>query len=118
MVVPSQEEPPMAIAEAEIKPGAPVTEEELLHLPKDGRKYELVDGRLKEVPTGWQHDEISLNLAALMLPYARGRGSMSSGQAGFRMADGNLRAPDVSFTRRERIPGGKTPVGFGGVAPN
>ena len=47
----------MAIAEAEvkapIKPGMRITEEELMRLPKDGHKYELVDGRLTEVPTDW-----------------------------------------------------------------
>lgn len=34
------------------------------------------------------------------------------------MANGNVRAPDVSFTRWERIPGGRPGGGFGSVAPD
>ena len=114
----------MAIAEAEIKPGARVTEEELLRLPKDGpgnptlAKYELVDGRLKEVPTTFTHDAICLNLIWLLGPYMKGRGAGTTGQAGFRMTDGNIRVPDFSFTRKSRLPGGKVPDAFGDVAPD
>jgi Uma2 family endonuclease len=113
----------MAIAEAEvqqaeIKPGARVTEEELLRLPKDGRKWELVDGRLTEVPTSIRHEEIGINLIALFLPFARGRGILTAGQGGFRMLDGNIRAPDVSYTRKERFPGGHAPDTFGDLAPD
>lgn len=108
----------MAIAEAEIKPGVRVTEDELMCLPKDGRKWELVDGRLTEVPTEWEHDIFGVNLILMMGPLTRGLGFMSSGQAGFRMNEGNVRAPDVSYTRKERIPGGKPPRGFGVVAPD
>lgn len=118
----------MAIAEAEltrpIQPEMPMTEDELLRLPKDGpgnpsaAKYELVNGRLTEVPTNFEHDELGVNLIGLLLPWTRGRGFMSSGQSGFRMANGNVRAPDVSFTRTERIPGGRPGSGFGSVAPD
>lgn len=118
----------MAIAEAEIQPkispGMPITEDELMRLPKDGpgnptaAKYELVDGRLTEVPTKFGHDAIILNIVLLIGPFMRGHGVGSTGQDGFRMANGNVRAPDVSFTRRERIPGGRPGEGFGGVAPD
>jgi len=118
----------MATAEAElqapIRPGMEITEDELMRLPKDGpgnptaAKYELVDGRLTEVPTEWDHDLISIRLILKLGPLAEGLGFMSSGQAGFRMEGGNVRAPDVSFTRKERIPGGKPAKGFGGTAPD
>ncbi len=117
----------MAIAEEEVQaeaedivpyPGMPITEEELMCLPKDGRKWELEDGRLTEVPTEFAHDAIGINLVLLLGPHSRGLGFMSSGQAGFRMTDGNVRAPDVSFTRKERIPGGKPGYEFGSVAPD
>ena len=122
----------MAIAEAEIAEaeiaetdvpdivpyaGMPVTEEELMRLPRDGRKWELEDGKLTEVPTKWEHDILGINLIGLMLPYTRGRGFMSSGQAGFHTIKDNIRAPDVSYTRKERIPGGR-PQGFGSTAPD
>jgi Uma2 family endonuclease len=114
----------MAIAESEIKAGTRMTEDEFIRLPKDGpgnptaAKYELVDGRLKEVPTEFSHDAIGINLILMLGPSARGLGFMSSGQAGFRMADGNVRAPDISYTRKERIPGGRPPRSFGVVAPD
>ncbi len=114
----------MAIAEAEIKPGARVTEDELLRLPKDGpgnptlAKYELVDGRLREVPTSFTHDAICLNLILLLGAFMKGRGAGTTGQSGFRMTDGNIRVPDFSFTRKARLPGGKVPNTFGDVAPD
>ncbi len=118
----------MAIAETELftplRPGRIITEDELLRLPKDGpgnptaAKYERVNGRLTEVPTNFEHDELGVNLIGLLLPWTRGRGFMTSGQSGFRMANGNVRAPDVSFTRTARIPGGRPGTGYGSVAPD
>ena len=113
----------MAIAEAEIQDavlysGMPITEDELMRLPRDGRKWEMEDGRLTEVPTQFGHDEIGFNIILLIGPYTRGHGIGTTGQDGFRMANGNVRAPDVSFTRTERIPGGRPGSGFGSVAPD
>ena len=95
-----------------------MTEDEFMRLPDDGRKYELVDGEPKEVPTGVQQDIIAGNLYAALRPVARGRGFLTIGQAGFRMASRNIRSPDVSFTRKERFPGGVPPEGFGDAAPD
>ena len=117
----------MAIAEAEVQtevqertiyPGMPITEDELMRLPRDGRKWEMEDGRLTEVPTSIKHEEIIFNLAVLLAPFKRGHGIVTLGQGGFRMKDGNVRAPDVSFTRKERFPGGHAPDTFGELAPD
>lgn len=113
----------MAIAEAEIQDaviysGMPITEDELMRLPKDGRKWEMEDGRLTEVPTQFFHDAIGINLILIMGPPARGKGFMSSGQAGFHTEDDSIRAPDVSYTRKERIPGGVPPNSFGVNTPD
>lgn len=116
----------MAIAEAEVQPeqeraiypGMPITEDELMRLPKDGRKWEMEDGRLTEVPTSIKHEEIIFNLAVLLAPFKRGHGIVTSGQGGFRMKDGNVRAPDVSYTMKERFPGGHAPDTFGDLAPD
>jgi len=113
----------MAIADVEIQsniqPGMKITEDELMRLPKDGRRWELVEGRLKEVPTNWRHDEIGGIIVALLMAHSRGLGSITTGQAGFRMKNRNIRVPDVSFTRRERIPGGgPAPETFGDAAPD
>jgi Uma2 family endonuclease len=96
-----------------------LTDEELMRLPDDGRKYEVVDGVLKPVPTNLRHDAIVALLCFLLFPFARGRGVLCGSQAGFRMSPGgNLRSPDVSFTRKERLPDGRVPDGFGDVAPD
>jgi Uma2 family endonuclease len=95
-----------------------ITEEQFMRLPDDGRKHELVDGEVKEVPTGWKHDAIVALLIALLFPFAKGCGVLTASQAGFRMVGGNLRSPDVSFTVKGRIPGGKLPTGFGDLAPD
>ena len=98
--------------------GSEMSEEEFLRLPKDGRKWELVDGEAREVPAGHEHDVLVINIGALLKPFARGWGFVSGSSAGFRMASGNVRSPDVSFTRKERLPEGKPAKSFEGIAPD
>ena len=90
-----------------------ITDEALMRLPKDGRKWELVDGRLQEVPTTGKHDQIVIWLGYLMTPYAIDYGMLTASQAGFRMAGGNLRVPDFAFThydcRRDHFPFRRAP---------
>jgi Uma2 family endonuclease len=87
-------------------------------LPDDGRKYELVDGEIKEVPAGVRHDAIGAKLIGLLYPFAEETGCLTSAQAGFRMKSGNIRCPDVGFIRYERLPNGVPPEGFGDAAPD
>jgi Uma2 family endonuclease len=95
-----------------------LTEEQFMRLPEDGRKYELVDGEATEVPANFEHGMIGAIIISLLMPSAKHRGAMTTGQAGFRMHNGNIRCPDVSFTRKERLPGGKAPRSFGDAAPD
>jgi len=95
-----------------------LTEDEFTSLPEDGRKYELVDGEAQEVPTGFLHEAIGYWLMRLLGPVADTYGIVGGSSAGFRMANGNIRAPDVSFTRWERLPGGRPPQRFGDGAPD
>ena len=118
----------MAIAETELftqtRPGRLITEDELLRLPKDGpgnptaAKYERVNGRLTEVPTLAIHDQVAFRLLMQLGPFMMGKGGVSLGQSGFRMANGNVRSPDLSFTRESRLPDGKVPASFGDAAPD
>lgn len=94
------------------------TEDELMRLPRDGRKWELVDGDLKQVPTNFEHDTIVMHLGIMLHPHVKGKGFLTGSQAGFWMAGGNLRCPDVGFTRKERVPGGRPPKTFGAVSPD
>ena len=107
------------IREAAIYPGMPITEDELMSLPDDGYLYELVDGLVAGKPAAsFQAGVIAANIIALLGPHVRGRGFVSCGKGGFRMANGNIRVPATSFTRKERFPGGHAPDTFGDLAPD
>ena len=43
-----------------------ITDKDLMRLPKDGRKWELVDGRLKEVATSFKHSQIVIHCKLLL----------------------------------------------------
>lgn len=95
-----------------------MTEEEFMSLPDDGRKYELIDGEAKEVPANFEHDVIGMGVGAIIRPFAKGRGFVAGSQAGFRMTDRNIRCPDVSFTLKENVTGGRPGPWFGERAPD
>ncbi len=97
---------------------ARMTEDEFMRMPDDGRKWELVNGEPKEVAAGVDHGAIGANIGYLFRPHTRGKGVLCGSDAGFRMASGNIRCPDVSYTRKERLPGGVAPQGFGDAAPD
>lgn len=98
----------------------PATVEDLVRMPEDGRKYELVDGGIQVSPGGMRHSRISARIIGILLEGARraGGGEVYSPDAGILLPNGNLRSPDVSFIRRERLPDGGTPEGFGEVIPD
>jgi Uma2 family endonuclease len=94
------------------------TEADLLCLPDDGRKYELVNGRLVEVPTGGRHGKISSEVLGRFYTTRPLNATLYDSSTGFRMVGGNIRSPDVSVMRNERLPEGKSPVGFIEGAPD
>jgi Uma2 family endonuclease len=95
------------------------TEADLLCLPDDGRKYELVNGRLVEVPTGGRHGKISSrSVGTDLYRWCTMRETLFDSSTGFRTAQGNIRSPDVSVMRTERLPDGKAPIGFIDGAPD
>lgn len=108
----------MAVAHVNSPPDRKLTEEEFLALPDDGRKYELVDGEAIEVSTGAEHEDVGAWLMTLIGPYAYAIGRMYGSSVGCRMSGGNVRSPDVSVIRKDRLPGGKSPVGVLDGAPD
>ncbi len=96
------------------------TEEDLLAMPRDGHKYELVDGEIRVSPTGNRHGEVIAQLSALLFNFVKPRrlGHVISGDAGFRLPDKNVRCPDVSFVASGRFPDDKVPDDFGDLAPD
>ena len=85
-----------------------VTAEELEKLPDDNCRYELVAGRLVRMsPVGYLHGKIALQFAALLVRYLEGRDLGTAViEVGFKLASNpdTVRAPDVAFIRRDRIP--------------
>ena len=94
------------------------TEADLLRLPDDGRKYELVNGRLVEVPTGGRHGRIAAGMVGRFYALHPPGASLFDSSTGFRMAQGNIRSPDVSVMCTDRLPDGKAPEGFVDGAPD
>ncbi len=102
-----------------VEAGRRMTEAEFMAHPDDGRKHELVDGEAREVPTGGRHGSIASILNGLAFAAGvRRHGELFDSSTGFRMVTGNIRSPDLSFMRRERLPEGEPPVGFVDGAPD
>jgi len=95
------------------------TDEELMRIKHEG-KVELVDGEvILMTPAGLEQGAISMDLATRLNNYVRRHklGRVFDAQTGFRPYE-NMRAPDISFVRKERFPEGKLPKGFGHFPPD
>jgi len=96
------------------------TEEDLLAMPQDGHKYELVDGEIRMSPAGDRHGVVAAQLVALLVPFVKHHrlGHVMTAEAGFRLPSKNVRSPDVSFVASGRFPDDKVPDDFGDLAPD
>jgi Uma2 family endonuclease len=86
-----------------------VTAEELLRMPHNGFRYELVKGELRKmVPAGAGHGAIGMNLAGpLSVHVQKNRlGQVFLAETGFVLARNpdTVRAPDIALVRSERLP--------------
>jgi Uma2 family endonuclease len=89
------------------------TEADCLHVGETERLCELVDGTLVEkamgTPEGFFGQKVAFALMAFVSPRRLG---MVIGEGGFfRLGSGNVRLPDASFTRRDRLPNPLPQVG-------
>ncbi len=89
----------------EMRPTRVITDEELLQLPKDGNKYEVVDGELVVSPASFAHEEVIAKLLARMRTFAdeRGLGAVLGSDLLYVLPSGNRRGPDVSFIAAGRV---------------
>jgi Uma2 family endonuclease len=96
------------------------TDEELMRLPDDGRKYELVDGELVVSPAGGRHGRTIVRLTVQLGAFVTDHrlGEVFDSSTGYRLPGGNLRVPDVSFVSSSRLAEGGVPKGFLYVAPD
>lgn len=86
-----------------------LTADDLLALPDDGNRYELVAGRLVCMPpASYRSGVVALNLGAVMTAFVRqhrlGVCSGADGGVQLREQPDTVRAPDISFIRGERLP--------------
>ena len=99
-----------------------VTAEELERMPDDDFRYELVEGRIVRMsPVGGVHGGLTAGFIALLVQHVKAAriGAVATG-LGFILARNpdTVRAPDVAFINRQRIPAGGLPKGFWNGAPD
>ncbi len=85
-----------------------MTAEELLEMPDDGFRYELIEGELKQMsPAGHEHGKIASRLdRRLGVQVEKTRsGEVYAAETGFKLqtAPDIVRAPDAAFVRQERV---------------
>lgn len=82
------------------------TEADLLRMPDDGWKHELVDGEIRRLsPAGGRHGQVAVELVTRLKAHVdRAKlGFVFDSSTGFRLIGGNVRAPDVSFVSFEHL---------------
>ena len=99
------------------------TADELMAMPDDGHRYELIDGRLHRMaPTGFDHSWIGIefgrHLGNHVMP--RGLGLVVGADAGFFFGHDPdvVLAPDAAFVRADRLPPRSERIGFLDVIPD
>lgn len=83
------------------------TDDELLALPDDGNKYEVMKGELIVSPAGIEHEEVGVRLILALGNFVRQHklGIVCGSSAGYHMKAGSFLSPDVSFISKERLQG-------------
>jgi Uma2 family endonuclease len=81
------------------------TDEALAALPKDGHKYELLDGGLIMSPVHANHGEICSRLLIVVGTYIQERklGKVYDSSTGFRLSQNVLLSPDIAFVSKARL---------------
>jgi len=100
-----------------------VTADELLHIPDDGFRYELVQGELRRMnPAGNVHGRVAMSFAWRLAQYVDENrlGTVYAAETGFRLTSDpdTVRAPDVAFVSRARVEGVGEVEGFWPEAPD
>ena len=82
--------------------------DELLRLPPDGWRYELVRGELRKMsPSGEEHGFVALNIGASLKDHVKQHslGRAYGAETGFRISrdPDTVLAPDAAYVRAERV---------------
>ncbi len=101
-----------------------MTAEELLVIPRDDGRFELVEGELIELspPPGIQHGFIAGKAFSVLDRFVtpRGLGIVLAAETGFQISSkpDTVRAPDAAFVAASRLPKGGLPTGYLRLAPD
>src|SRR3954471_1936091 len=100
-----------------------MTADDLLNMPDDGMRHELIRGELRTMPpAGWGHGVQSSKAAVSLGVFveAHDLGEVVSGDTGFFLTRNpdTVRAPDAAFVRRERLVGLENERGYFPGAPD
>ena len=70
----------------------PATLQDLLNTPKDGNKYELVDGEIVVSPAGMRHSEVAINIGGLIWEFLQKNpiGKLYASDVGIAFPNGNV----------------------------
>ena len=99
------------------------TAEELERLPSNGKRLELVNGKVYEMaPAGGRHGLAAMNLGILLGGHVRlnGLGWVFAAETGFILSRNpdTVRAPDVAFVSSVRMDIDELPDEFIGIVPD
>jgi Uma2 family endonuclease len=100
-----------------------MTAEELLALPDDSMRHELIEGEITTMtPAGHEHGEIVFRLTGLLWQFLRDKpiGAAFGAETGFWIGSDpdTVRAPDVAFVSKARVAEVTARRGFGRGAPD
>ena len=101
----------------------PVTTEQLLHMPNDGHRYELVAGEIRKMaPAGWEHGIVGGRLQGLLTRHVMEKelGEVFLAETGFVLARNpdTVRAPDIAFIEKDRVAAAPREEAFWPGAPD
>jgi len=100
-----------------------LTAEDLLKLPPDNLRHELVRGELTTMPpTSGEHGTSTFNISGILRDYLKANpiGVGAGAETGFIISrhPDTVRAPDCAFIHKDRIPPGGIPKKFWPLAPD
>lgn len=100
-----------------------LTADDLLRISGAGKRYELVRGELIEMaPAGGRHGRVAIRIGSRLNIHVEQQdlGEVLAAETGFRLERNpdRVRAPDVAFVAKGRLPPGDLPVGFLDIVPD
>ena len=93
------------------------TAEDLLRMPDDGQRHELVRGKVRTMPpAGHEHGRVAMNIGVSLAQFVRAQdlGAVYAAETGFKIASDpdTVRAPDAAFVSEARLKTRGGPAGL------